>query len=278
VDADDLYGLPLDSFIPRRGELAKELKAAGDRDAAAEVAALRKPSVAAWAVNQLVRTQPKAIAGLFKAGDTLRKAQDKVLAGRGDADDLRAGVEREREAVATLLEQARGLLNSDGHELSAAVLDRVSDTLHAAALDDGARAEVRDGTLIRELRHAGLGMAGDFQGAPSARKVPPREAPPRTAPPRTAPPRKAPAREPRGPDPRGQATARDEARKAARVAEADARRRVDLAERALRAAEERRDRAQGALDQAKADVKAAQAESKAAAAAHARLAGARVGQ
>ena len=263
MDADDLYGLPLDSFIPRRGELAKKLKAAGDRDAAAEVAALRKPSVAAWAVNQLVRTQPKGIAGLFKAGNTLRKAQDKVLAGRGDAGDLRAGVERERDAVATLLEQARGLLNTDGHELSPAVLDRVSDTLHAAALDDDARAQVRDGTLIRELRHAGLGVGGDFQVAPSAT---------------TAPPRKTPAREPRGPDPRVQAAAREEARKAGRIAEADARRRVDLAERALRAAEERRERAQGALDQAKADVKAAQSESKAAAAAHARLADPRVGQ
>ena len=199
MDGDDLYGLPLDSFIPRRGTLAKELKAAGDRDRAAEVAALRKPSVAAWAVNQLVRTQPKAIAGLFKAGDTLRKAQDKVLAGRGDSDDLRAGVEREREAVSGLVEQARGLLNSDGHELSQAVLDRVSDTLHAAALDDAARAQVRDGTLVRELRHAGLGMAGSAP-APSASKAPPRKAPPREA---------------RGPDPRVQAAAREEARKAA---------------------------------------------------------------
>ena len=91
---------------------------------------------------------------------------------------------------------------------------------------------------------------------PSASKGPPRTAP-----------RDVAARKPRGPDPREQAAAREQARKAARIAEADARRRVDLAERALRAAEERRDRAQGALDQAKADVKAAQAESKAAAAA-----------
>jgi hypothetical protein len=256
VDADDLYGLPLERFIAERGELAKQLKAAGDRDRAAEVAALRKPSVAAWAVNQLVRTQPKATAGLFKAGDALRKAQDKVLAGRGGARDLRAGVEREREAVSGLLEQARGLLSTEGHELSQTVLDRVSDTLHAAALDDDARAQVRDGTLVRELRHAGLGMAGDLEAVPSVRREPPR---------RSA------ARKPREPDPREQAVAREQARRAARIAEADARRRVDLADRALRAAQERRDRAQEALDGAKLDVKAAQAEAKAAAAAHAKL-------
>jgi hypothetical protein len=267
VDADDLYGLPLDSFVAERGKLAKELKAVGDRDRAAEVTALRKPSVAAWAVNQLVRTQPKPIAGLFKAGDTLRKAQEKVLAGRGDAGDLRAGVEREREAVSGLVEKARGLLNSDGHELSQAVLDRVSDTLHAAALDGQARAQVRAGTLVGELRHAGLGMAGGFAATPSPSKSPRSKSPPSTAPPRKA--------DRKGPDPRELATARDEARKAARIAEADARRRVDLAERALRAAEERRDRAQEALDLAKADVKAAQSESKAAAAARAKLANAR---
>ncbi len=251
MDADDLYGLPLDEFIPQRSRLSKELKATGDRDGAAAVAALRKPSVAAWAVNQLVRTQSKGIAALFKAGDVLRKTQDNVLAGRGDAGDLRAGVEREREAVSGLLEQARGLLNSEGHELSQSVLDRVSDTLHAAALDDDARVEVRDGTLARELRHAGLGMAGGFAGAPGTSKAPPRKATPDQT-----------GR--KGPDPREHAAARDEARKAARIAEADARRRVDLAERALRAAEERRERAHEALDQAKADVKAAQAEAKAA--------------
>jgi hypothetical protein len=49
------------------------------------VAKLRKPSVAAWAVNQLVRTQGRAIGELFDAGDALQRAQSDLLAGRGDA-------------------------------------------------------------------------------------------------------------------------------------------------------------------------------------------------
>ena len=61
MDVDELYGLPLDEFVPARNALARELKGAGEPAEAAEVAALRKPSVAAWAVNQLVRTQRRGV-------------------------------------------------------------------------------------------------------------------------------------------------------------------------------------------------------------------------
>ena len=46
---------------------------------------LRKPSVAAWAVNQLVRTQPKALQALFASGDDLARAQAQAAAGKGGA-------------------------------------------------------------------------------------------------------------------------------------------------------------------------------------------------
>jgi hypothetical protein len=158
MDTDDLYGLALDEFVPQRGALAKSLRAEKRRDEAAQVAGLRKPSIAAWAVNQLVRTQHDAVKALFEAGDGLRGAQEDLLAGRGDGRKLRAANQREREAVDTLVEAARGLLTSGGYELSAAVVERVDETLHAAALDEEARDQVRDGRLERELRHAGLGL------------------------------------------------------------------------------------------------------------------------
>src|ERR1700733_5662909 len=168
VDVDDLYGLPLDQFIPERTALARELRKAGERDRAGEVAALGKPSVAAWAVNQLVRTQRQPVADLLEAGDGLRAAQDDVLAGRGDAQSLRAAVEEERAAVGALTDAARGLLSSEGNELSETIIERVSDTLHAAALDDEARAQVSEGRLERELRHVGLGGFGALGAAPLA--------------------------------------------------------------------------------------------------------------
>ena len=83
VNAHELYGLPLDRFVPERDALAKALRKAGRREEAAEVAALRKPSVAAWAVNQVIRTQGRAVAALFGAGDALQEAHSQLLDGRG---------------------------------------------------------------------------------------------------------------------------------------------------------------------------------------------------
>ena len=159
MDAHDLYGLPLDRFTPARRALAKELRDAGQRDEAERVGALRKPSRAAWAVNQLVRTQRRAVNDLFTTGDAAQRAQTELLAGKGDSEALRSALSQEREAVRQLVEVARGLLTSDGHELSSTMLERVADTLHAAALDPGARVQVRQGCLDRELHHVGLGPA-----------------------------------------------------------------------------------------------------------------------
>jgi hypothetical protein len=244
MDADELYGLPLERFVGERGALAKALRADGRREEAAEVAGLRKPSVAAWAVNQLVRTQGRAMGELFDAGDALRRAQADVLAGQGDGRTLRAAAERERAAAEALVETARGLLTSDGHELSGSVIDRVADTLQAAALDDECRAQVRHGRLERELRHLGLGL-GD--GATSSG-------------PAVAPARRA-ARED---------TAARERRRAARSAEAQARKRAERAERALQIAQERRERAVQALQDAGEALASARDETKAAAEAHRR--------
>ena len=167
MDAHDLYGLALDRFVAERGAVAKALRAEDRRDEAAEVASLRKPSIAAWAVNQLIRTQGRAVQALFHAGDALRGAQADLLAGSGDGRTLRAAGDRERGAVDDLVAAARGLLTSEGYELSAAVVERVSDTLHAAALDERAREQVREGCLERELRHVGLGLGlGEEVSAP----------------------------------------------------------------------------------------------------------------
>lgn len=249
---DELYGLPLDRFVPERTALAKALKLGGQKDEAVAVAGLRKPSVAAWAVNQLVRTQGAALAELFEAGDALSRAQSNVLAGRGDSADLRAAVERERNVVAGLLDIARGLLTSEGFQLSPAVLERVAETLHAAALGDDARRAVSQGRLERELRHVGLGgsMASAASVAPPQRKRKPDVAPSK---------RKAVQ-----PDARAAAKERAEARRAARIAEGDARRQFDVATRALKAAQARRDLAAQALAEAEAELNAAQAEARAA--------------
>lgn len=293
MQADELYGLALEQFIPERTALAKALRAEKRREDAAAVAALRKPSVAAWAVNQLVRSQGSSIQELFAAGDELREAQARLLAGSGDGKALRAASERERAAVDALVSAARGLLSSDGHELSTAVVERVADTLHAAALDEDAREQVREGRLERELRHVGLGLgqsADPFAVAPPAPKGRAAKADRSAASGQADAPARAPARKPaaprsKKPSPQERRSQREqakrdreererrereraEARKAARIAEAAAKRRAERAGHALKAAEERHARAAKALAQADDALGAAQAEAEEAAAAY----------
>jgi hypothetical protein len=274
MDVDDLYGLPLDRFIPERTALAKELRGAGRREDAAAVAALRKPSVAAWAVNQLVRTQRRGVTELFEAGDALRGEQDQVLAGRGDGGSLRSAVGQERAAVEKLAGMASGLLTSEGHELRPTIIERVSETLHAAALDDDARARVQDGRLERELRHVGLGMAGPAiagpagKGGASAGRAragragarPAGAAPARKPAPRVG--EKRPAGQGAAERAAAERAERERAaeRAAARVAEREARRRVERAERGTKVALERRDRAAQALTEAEQALQATEQE------------------
>src|SRR4051795_6470048 len=145
LPVDELYGLGLDEFVPRREALAKRLRADGRREEAAEVKALRKPSVAAWAVNQAVRSQPKAARALWDAGDALIAAQEDLLAGRGDAAALRAAAEDERSALDELVGAARGLLTGQGTDLGEGTIERVRETLHAAAIEPEAREGVGGG-------------------------------------------------------------------------------------------------------------------------------------
>ena len=54
-ELDALYQLPLDQFTSARDDLAKRLRADGQAEQAEQVKALRKPPVAVWLVNRLVR-------------------------------------------------------------------------------------------------------------------------------------------------------------------------------------------------------------------------------
>jgi hypothetical protein len=241
--ADDLYGVPIEQFVPERGALARVLRERGERDEATRVGKLRKPSVAAWAVNQLVRTQRKAVGELFDAGDATQKAQTELLAGHGDAGALRDAARRERAAVESLLEAARGLLSASGHDLSATTLERVADTLNAAALDREARDQVSAGRLERELRHVGMGPGGPAMPERPARPPAKRQ------------------------------EEKKAVQRATRVAEGEARRAKARTARALEIARERRDRAAQALEEADAALAEARAAAKAAEEEHRRASG-----
>src|SRR3954447_19052405 len=109
-DIGKLFLEPHGRFVQARDALAKELRAAGDRERAAEVKQLRRPTAAAWAVDQLARRRPKDVEKLLAAGEALRKAHAAAMGGSGSAPDLRAAAEAERAAVDALTDDARTLL------------------------------------------------------------------------------------------------------------------------------------------------------------------------
>jgi hypothetical protein len=59
--AVELYGLTPEHFIAARNDLARTANAAGGPQTNTAVKALRKPTLAAWLANQLVRADPEGI-------------------------------------------------------------------------------------------------------------------------------------------------------------------------------------------------------------------------
>jgi hypothetical protein len=155
-DLDRLYGVPREEFTSARNALVGELRNAGRKDDAEEVRALKKPSVPAWAVNQLARQHPHEVAALVKAGDALRKAQRDVLAGKKDAD-VRQASRAQHELADELVGAAREILEGTGARATQATAQRISGTLRAASSDPAAAKLLRKGRLSEDVESVGFG-------------------------------------------------------------------------------------------------------------------------
>jgi hypothetical protein len=156
-EVEGLYGLPLDEFTKARDTLAKARTKEQGKEAGAAVKALRKPSVIAWALNQLARRHPTEGEALLEAGGRLRRAQAGALEG-GDPDELREATKAEAEEIQALAGQARAVLADAGRGGSATQEERLAATLRAAAVDDEAGDRLRRGVLSEELSPAGFGF------------------------------------------------------------------------------------------------------------------------
>jgi hypothetical protein len=160
-DVERLFGLAPAEFVAARDEAARRLKRAGDAEAAARVKALRRPSLSAWAVNQLARERRADLARLLEAGERLRAAHEAAVAGAG-ATELRVATRAERQAVAGLVEAAVEVLTAAGHPATDATRDRIAATLHAAAADPAAAEQVGLGRLTHDLDPSGFGALPDW--------------------------------------------------------------------------------------------------------------------
>ena len=216
-EIDTLYGLPLEEFTSARNELAKRLDDP-------EVKALKKPSVSAWAVNQLARSREVDVRRLLRAGEQLEKAQKEAVRG-GDQGPFEKARREERDAVRKLRSEAADLLRDGGHPASDATLERVAKTLHAAAASDQGRVELRAGRLTEDLEPAGFDALAALAGSIRPRRK-----------------ADAPQKGPSQADRRRSRKAREEAE--------EARRDADEAARALRNAERELEKVRRAAERA----------------------------
>ena len=117
---ETLYRAPLAEFIGLRGRLATDLRKHGDRPGAARLMLRRRPSISAWAVNQLYWRAHDDF-------DRMRAAAERLRAGDLDATD------GYRRAIAVLRRRAADVLQHAGHGAGDAVLGRVANTLAGIA-------------------------------------------------------------------------------------------------------------------------------------------------
>lgn len=142
-EADDLFAAPLAEFVKRRDRLAKELAQRGSAQEAQAVRALRKPTVATWAMNQAARRSPEKVKNLLGVYRTLREADS--------AAALRQASARRQEAVRAVVDAVREALESSGHSESPSLTDKVTRTLLAMATDERAQLALSGGHLTGEL-------------------------------------------------------------------------------------------------------------------------------
>jgi hypothetical protein len=152
--AEELYALAPGEFTGTRNQWAKQTKGEGEADLAARVAELRRPSLAAWVVNMMMRHQAEQMAQVLALGASLRQAQSDL-----DGDALRELTKQRRQLTAAVTHQGRVLAGELGQKVTDAVADQVQGTLHAAMVDEDAAAAVRSGLLVAALESTGVGTS-----------------------------------------------------------------------------------------------------------------------
>ena len=231
-DIDRLYAGPLDAFIDARNGLAKATKVAA-------VKALVKPSLPAWAVNQLHWHHRALVDRLVAAAEAVRSEHQRALA--GEKASIAGAEQAHREVLREAVGAAKEALTAGGHAVTPGTLDAVRDTLSALPSPEAS------GRLTRPLTPRGLDALAGLVLAARPGPIAAREAP--AARPAAATPGKA-------DDEAARTRQAREAEKAAREREA----RRKAAEAALATARQALSGADQAVEQAERDLAARQAE------------------
>jgi hypothetical protein len=149
-----LYEAPPEGFVAGRAAAIAEAKRVGDKETAKRLAALRKPTVAAWLVNLLALRRPELIDELVELSTALRSAQRSL-----QGEQLRELSTQRRQVVSALVNAAQKLAVEDDPGLRSVKLPmaEVEATLTAALAEPDIAEQVRSGRLVKAATYAGFG-------------------------------------------------------------------------------------------------------------------------
>lgn len=148
-EAGALFELVPEEFTAARDRLARELNKQGDSGAAAAVKALKRPSVAAHALNLVARRHGYLVQRLLDADERLRTATSRTAMEEAKGD--------RQQAIAAIGSQAAALLGEQDRPVTAQVKERITQTLLAVGTDDQTRDQLGAGTLLKEASPGGFG-------------------------------------------------------------------------------------------------------------------------
>jgi hypothetical protein len=148
-EARSLFRGPPEGFIAARDSLAVRLRDDGRTEEAAAVKRLRKPTVVAWALDQLATRDPDGVQELLEAGAEVRAAQQAALSSkRGAAERLRTAGLARAAAVTRLAAVAAAALQEAGKPPDAHA-DAIAGALGVSAIDGEAAMTLAAGTFER---------------------------------------------------------------------------------------------------------------------------------
>lgn len=178
--ADELYGLRPEDFTAVRQARAAAARRSGDRALAERIGRLRRPSLAAWASNLLVRQRPEDVEPLLRLGEALRQAHHDL-----DGPQLRDLSRRQHVLINALSRQARHLADQAGHPVGDDVQREIEAMLQTVLADPDAGREWATGRLVKAFGPT-VGFPAASAGATARHATPPARRPSPPAAPRRA--------------------------------------------------------------------------------------------
>jgi hypothetical protein len=169
-DIGQLFALRLGEFTAARNALAARLKKEGNAEGSARVKGLARPTISAWAVNQVFWRERASYDRLLASGDALREVQQRMLTGR--QGDLREVMRERQDAARAVVEHSMRFLRESGNAATDATRQRVAVTVDALAAYGSAPQGYAHGRLERDLDPPGIEALGFLSGARGT--VPPR--------------------------------------------------------------------------------------------------------